>query len=361
MNIVIRTDASIEIGSGHVMRCLTLARQLERHGAKVTFFCRSFEGNSLTYLKEQGISVLALPPIEGDETDLQWIQKKWLLDAEQTIALIKDNHHEIDLLIVDHYGLDCRWESKLRHFTKYIMVIDDLANRQHDCDFLLDQNYYSNVERRYENLLPESCVQMLGPNYVLLREEFFKAALKPRERTGKIRSILVFFGGSDPTGETLKTIIALQELNKPELEIHVVVGASNPRRLEIERICNRMPNVQFYCQVSNMAELMRKADLAIGAGGATTWERCFLGLPAITIVVADNQLVTINLLDDEEVTLYIGESNNVSISMIKRNLIHLLENPEKVKQLSENSGRIINPEKVKSDILPRKILKFIGG
>lgn len=361
MNIVIRTDASIEIGSGHAMRCLTLATQLKRHGAEVTFFCRDIKGNSIAYLRDQGMSVKALPSIAGNEAGVQWTQENWVLDAEQTIALIKDSDHEVNLLIVDHYGLDRRWESKLRQFTEYIMAIDDLADRRHDCDLLLDQNYYLHMERRYTGLVPEDCIQMLGPDYVLLRDEFLHAASELRERTGKIRNILIFFGGSDPSGETIKAIDAIKELNRPEIEVRVVVGASNPKRDEIEKLCGEMPNVHFYCQVSNMAELMWQADLAIGAGGATTWERCFLGLPTMTVVIAHNQLEATMLLHNKEVILYIGESKNICSETIKRNLVNLIGNQKKVRRFSENSMMIVNRDKVKNYNVLQTIRRVVGG
>lgn len=361
MNIVIRTDASIEIGTGHVMRCLTLAKQLKRHGAEVTFFCRSLNGNTLSYLEGQGMLTKLLPAIDGNQADIQWTKENGALDAEQTIAFIKNYDRKVDLLIVDHYGLDYRWEQQLRPFTNHLMVIDDLADRRHDCDLLLDQNYYLNMKERYQGLIPNNCVQMLGPDYVLLRDEFLQVAHKQRERTGEVKNVLVFFGGSDPTGETLKTIKALRELKRSDIEIHVVVGASNPLRNDIKKQCSEIPNVYFYCQVNNMAELMGQADLAIGAGGATTWERCFLGLPAMTVVIADNQLEATMLLHEEEVIVYIGESEQVTSETIKNNLLNLIDNQEQVRCLSENSRMIVNSEKVKENIVLRTIRRTVGG
>lgn len=361
MNIVIRTDASIGISTGHVMRCLTLAKQLERHGAEVTFICRNFEGNSISYLRNQGMKVTTLPSVENKVHDVQWTRDKWELDAQETIAIIKEMNNEVNLIIVDHYGLDSRWESVLRRFGEHIMVIDDLADRQHDCDLLLDQNYYLNKNERYKGLVPKNCVQMLGPDYVLLRDEFLQAANKPKERTGEINNIFVFFGGTDPTGETIKALEAVKEVNIPEIEINVVVGASNPKRHEIEQMCTELPNTNFYCQVSNMAELMWKADFAIGAGGATTWERCFLGLPALTIVIADNQLEATTLLHDKEVTLFIGESKSTSSETIRRRLIEVLNCSEKVKKLSQNSLEIINLPKVQEYIVLNMIKQVLGG
>lgn len=325
MNIVIRTDASIEIGTGHVMRCLTLAKQLKRHGGKVTFISRSLEGNSISYLLDQGMLVNILPSIGENESDMHWMKKNWEKDAKETGAIIKEMDNGVDLIIVDHYGLGSGWESTLRGFTKYIMAIDDLADRLHDCDLLLDQNYYLNAEERYAVLVPGHCVQMLGPNYVLLREEFLQAVNEPRVRTGEINNILVFFGGTDPTGETIKTLEAFQELTIPEIEINVVVGESNPKRYEIEQMCKGMSNVKFYCQVSNMADLMWKADLAIGAGGSTTWERCLLGLPTIVVIIADNQREVTQAVAKHGSVIYLGEHFDVDKKQIQQCILNSLE------------------------------------
>ena len=346
MNVVIRTDASIEIGTGHVMRCLTLAKQLKRHGAEVTFVCRDFEGNSISYIREQGISVCSLPSIDVSASDINWTKENWKLDAEKTVSVIKELDVEVDLLIVDHYGLDSRWESSVRNATKNIMVIDDLANRMHDCDLLLDQNYYLNMEGRYQGLLPVHCVQMLGPNYILLRDEFVQVASKPRVRTGKIKNILVFFGGTDPTGETIKTLKAIKELDIPEIRFNIVVGATNPRQQEIEQLCNEMSNANYYYHISNMAELMWEADLAIGAGGATTWERCIMGLPALVVVVADNQKVAAKALARQGILICLGDYIQVNSNDIKQKVLYLLKNPNILEEISTSCKKIMDPTRI---------------
>lgn len=338
MNIIIRTDASILIGTGHVMRSMTLAKQFERHGARVTFVCRKSEGNSISYLQSQGMKVITLPSIEQKSYDVQWE-----LDAEGTIEIISKMNSEIDLIIVDHYGLDNRWEGMLRRFTRFIMVIDDLADRLHDCDLLLDQNYYVNMNERYSNLIPNHCIQMLGPDYVLLRDEFLKAANEPRNRTGKVSNILVFFGGTDPTNETIKTLKAISELNTLGIEINVIVGETNPKRYEIEQLCKEMSNTNFYCQVNNMAEMMRKADLAIGAGGATTWERCFLELPSLTIITASNQIEVTNTVEKMGGTICLGISKEVKKEGIQGSLSSLIKSPQKLIEMSIKCREIVNP------------------
>ena len=351
MNVVIRTDASIAIGTGHVMRCLTLAKQLKRHGVEVTFVCLNLEGNSISYLQGQGIRTAALPVMEN--------KIEWQLDAEETITIIKEMEIEVDLIIVDHYGLDSRWESELRYHTKRIMVIDDLADRPHNCDLLLDQNFYLDRNERYKGLVPNHCIQMLGPDYVLLRDEFLQLANRPRQRTGEVHNILVFFGGTDPTDETTKTLDAIKELHIVQIEINVVVGAANPKHKEIELMCEEMVNTNFYCQVSNMAELMWKADFTIGAGGASTWERCFLELPSLTIITASNQIEVTNAIEDAGGTVCLGMSSEVNKKKVQSSLSNLIKNPQKLLDMSSKCHQIINPRRIETSPIIDKLMKVL--
>lgn len=355
MNVVIRTDASIEIGTGHVMRCLTLAKELKRQGIEVTFICRNLEGNSVSYLQDQGMHVAVLPFAENNVD--------WKLDAEETTMVIKEMSVKVDLIIVDHYGLDNRWENWIRQYTRYIMVIDDMADRPHDCELLLDQNYYLNMNERYKGLVPDHCVQMLGPNYVLLRDEFLQVANEPRKRTGKVNNILVFFGGTDSTGETIKTLCAIKELNLLEVEVkvkvNVIVGGANPKRYEIERICKEMPNADFYCQISNMAELMWEADLAIGAGGSTTWERCVLGLPSLTVVLAENQLELTKTMANQGATIYLGESSEMIKESYQRAIIKYIQNPNSLKIMAVKCMEMIDLSMVRKQPVTKSIMELL--
>jgi UDP-2,4-diacetamido-2,4,6-trideoxy-beta-L-altropyranose hydrolase len=171
------------------------------------------------------------------------------------------------------------------------MAIDDLADRPHDCDLLLDQNLYDEPGRRYAGLVPERCTPLVGPAYALLRDEFGAARAKRKHRDGSVRRLVVFFGGSDPGDETSKALAAVRILraSRPELEADVVVGTSNPHRAKVEAICREIPGTRFHCQIANMAELMAGADLAFGAGGTASWERCCVGLPALAAILAENQ------------------------------------------------------------------------
>jgi UDP-2,4-diacetamido-2,4,6-trideoxy-beta-L-altropyranose hydrolase len=336
---LIRTDASVQIGTGHVMRCLTLAGDLAKEGTEVFFVTRDWPGNLSGLIRERGFQVFVLPGPDsaGLHDELEWLRDHWEEDAAETQRLICNNKTAgvRSRLVVDHYSLDAQWERALRSSVNEIMVIDDLANRPHDCDVLLDQNYYRDMDRRYRGLVPGDCRLLLGPKYALLRPEFHEAKRQLRQRDGTIRRILVFFGGSDPTGETVKALEAFKLLGLTDVIADVVVGASNPHRAAIERLCAGMPATRFHCQVANMAELIAGADLAIGAGGSVTWERCYLGLSALVITVAANQVETIRDLAETGAVWYLGRHEEVSVEKLAQAVEKLRKEPKRVKEMSE--------------------------
>ncbi|PKG22768.1 UDP-2,4-diacetamido-2,4,6-trideoxy-beta-L-altropyranose hydrolase [Niallia nealsonii] len=358
MNIVIRTDASLEIGTGHVMRCITLAKQLKSEEINIIFICRNLIGNCIKLIENEGFTVRILKKNDACN-QWNWLQKNWKLDAAETKLILAALNKRVDLLIVDHYGLDEKWESDLRSAVKKILVIDDLANRAHDCDVLLDQNYYPTMNSRYNNKISHSCIQLLGPNYALLRDEFLFIKEKRVKSDGVIQNVLVFFGGSDQTGETIKTLQAVEELNLSDVQFNVVVGAANPKKEKIRKFCEQMTNVTFYCQVNNMAELMQKADFAIGAGGTTTWERCFLGLPSIVIVVADNQQELAESVAKKGAICCLGRNENVTAKDIAEKLYQFYKNPLKVSEMIRICSDMMQSELVKDKLVNKNIMELI--
>ena len=376
MKVFIRADASTQIGTGHVMRCLTLAGDLKLLGMEVSFISRVLPGDLCDYVESKGFKVYRLNTVENRDGDYwEWLTENWLEDARKTqeillkqvtdradITNININEERSGLnktftdpadttnissriaaelfsaagssskaglslnLVVDSYALDSKWEKYQRPYVGKLMVLDDLADRPHDCDLLLDQNYYRNMDRRYEGLVSSACKMLLGPQYALLRPEFHQAKKDLRKRDGKVRRILVFFGGSDTTNETKKVLQAIQQLNRPEIAADVVVGATNPHREEIKQICSVMPNTTYHCQVENMAELMAAADLAIGAGGTATWERLYLELPTIAIAVAENQVETLEALGEVGMVWYLGKNNGMPLKSLVNKLKDLFSN-----------------------------------
>lgn len=202
MRVVFRTDASLQIGTGHVMRCLTLADALRKQGAECQFVCRAHEGHLLDHIRFCNYEVHALPnsssyiASESDPVHASWLGVDWLTDAQQTCHFL--GYKEFDWLILDHYALDHRWEATLRPYFKHIMVIDDCADRQHICDLLLDQNYGSSAER-YADLVPTDCTQLHGPKFALLKPIYAQLRAEQDIRSGLIERVLVYFGGgADP-------------------------------------------------------------------------------------------------------------------------------------------------------------------
>lgn len=336
MRVVIRVDSSSLIGSGHLMRCLTLAGQLKKHGAEVAFICRDLEGNLTELVRKQDYELYLLPRAAGDDTltgYAAWLTVSQQRDAEETLAIIQ-KFSAVNRLVIDSYAIDETWEELLRPYVQEIFVIDDLANRRHDCDVLLDQNYYLDKEHRYDGLVPESCKLLLGPEHALLREEFYEAKKHLRKRDGSIHNILIFYGGSDLTDETTKAIHALIELNLPGVTADVIVGASNKQKGKISELCAQHEFLYYHEQVSNMAEFMNNADLMLGAGGTTTWERYFLQLPSVVTAIAENQIKICEDCAMAGLIYYLGQHDKVTLDDIIR-AIEELSSPDNLVKLQK--------------------------
>lgn len=350
MNVVVRTDSSALIGTGHLVRCLTLAEHLRETGWHVDFVCRDLPGNLIDVLRERGFDVAVLPsPVNSsgrseipNESYDDWLGVPWEQDVRETLSAVNARYVRPDWLIVDHYALDRRWEEQLAEHVGALFVIDDLANRPHSCRVLLDHNLNAQGEARYANLVPPNCRLLCGPAYALLRPEFHRVAQGMRERDGRVRRILIFFGGVDATGETLKACEAVMALSGAVLEADVVVGIANPHSEQIRVMCGRDSRFSFHGQVCNMAELMAAADLAIGAGGTTSWERAFLGLPTIVIPVAENQLPGSEALAAAGAVWNLGFHTGITSGEIARVLKAVMADPEEVRRRSRASRQLVD-------------------
>ncbi|MBZ0159608.1 MAG: UDP-2,4-diacetamido-2,4,6-trideoxy-beta-L-altropyranose hydrolase [bacterium] len=331
MRVAVRADASVEIGTGHVMRCLTLAEALKRKGAEVLFVSREHPGHLCDEAAARGCIVTRMPVISEPHTDettddvdlpdhAHWLGASWKQDAEETGQAIGQVFGTTDWLIVDHYALDARWEAALRRHAKRLMVIDDLADRSHDCDLLLDQNLFSNADTRYAGKVPAHCGLMLGPHYALLQPEYAELRDRIPPRDGPIRRILVYFGGADVGNLTGMAIEAFLALGRSDIDLDVVVNVSSPYAKSIRQQTAGHANIHLHSDLPTLAPLMVRADFAIGAGGATTWERCCLGLPSLVITLADNQRPIAAELARQGMIRWLGHVGEVNES----NLGHVL-------------------------------------
>ncbi|WP_410498792.1 UDP-2,4-diacetamido-2,4,6-trideoxy-beta-L-altropyranose hydrolase [Chitinibacter sp. S2-10] len=305
MKILIRTDASSTIGLGHVSRCLTLARALLASipGIEIHFACSELPGNFVDGVLAQGFYVISLPgqyPVFDGGAEIQ--SELAILAAHLT--------SRYDWCIVDHYGLGRVWESAMRQHAERILVIDDLCNRPHDADIVLNQNL-AVVPADYLGQVPADCRCLTGPKYALLRPEFTGEviAIKPG-----IERILVNFGGADPTREMFKVIEALVSL--PPVSVDFVAGASNPAFGELQARVATCEHWSLHRHVEDFAGLMRQADLFIGAAGSSSWERAAMGLPSVAIAVAENQLPNAQGLARLGAHAYLGCAAEVSPEQI---------------------------------------------
>jgi UDP-2,4-diacetamido-2,4,6-trideoxy-beta-L-altropyranose hydrolase len=279
------------------MRCLSLADALHRHGVECVFLSREHSGHLHEIVQTRGYPLLNLGGVNDAQAGKacaksysDWLGVDPQRDSFDTRAALADL--SVDWLVVDHYSLDAEWERSMRPVCSRIMAVDDLANRSHAVDALLDQNL-GKTELDYQGFVPTSCDLLLGPQYALLRHEFsaLRADSLTRRCQSRLRQLLVTMGGVDFDNATEAVLLALNKCNlAADLEVVVVMGPTAPWR---EQVIQLAPSLSFHTKVlvnvQDMADLMRDADLAIGAAGSTSWERCCLGLPAVQLILAENQ------------------------------------------------------------------------
>jgi UDP-2,4-diacetamido-2,4,6-trideoxy-beta-L-altropyranose hydrolase len=299
MKVWFRCDANPRVGSGHVMRCLTLADALAEGGAECWFLSAADSFAALEIVRARGHRTVCLAEDEAVEhvpaesgwpepTYASWIPKGWRHDFESCRAAL--NGLEADWLVVDHYALDARWESAMRDHARRILVVDDLADRKHDCDALLDSNF-GRKPSDYSELVPENCKVLAGSDKVLLRPEFVRPRGRHPDRVG-VRRILVNMGGVDSGNASEAVIGALEAMpGWDDASITVLLGRAAPW---IEQVRSRAGRCRRFVRVlvdaPDIAALMEDSDLAIGTGGTGVYERLFMGLPSVVMAIADNQV-----------------------------------------------------------------------
>jgi UDP-2,4-diacetamido-2,4,6-trideoxy-beta-L-altropyranose hydrolase len=293
------------MGTGHVMRCLTLAQYLQGYGHNCYFLCRQHPGNLVGLIQSRGFDVSILHNVQTEDEYMldnasipqhsKWLGANWQTDAVQTRDWL--DQRKPDWLIVDHYALDHQWETYQHSVVGRIMVIDDLADRYHQCDLLLDQTY-GETEARYANLVPPKTLVLAGARYALLRKEFDldTSVLKREKHTRDSRHLLITLGGSDPANITQQIIQALQGWRDDLGKVTVIAGHSNPHLQSLQAMTSPF-DITLLAGVNNMADIMRHHDLAVGASGCSTWERCALGMPTVALVTAENQQTIIKRLE----------------------------------------------------------------
>jgi UDP-2,4-diacetamido-2,4,6-trideoxy-beta-L-altropyranose hydrolase len=337
MRVLIRADASPTIGSGHIARCLTLARVLKQQGSHVAFACRRLPGHRLEALNAEGFETFALPERYRDEDPLQAIESMlpWQFDID-ALGLLLDGQAPFDWIIVDHYGLDHHWQTAARRWSHRIAAVDDLATRRYSVDLLLNQNL-SGLSENYAPLLPPGCRTLLGPRYAMLREEFNCDAIEIKPQA---RRVLVNFGGFDAARQTHHAMLALADFT--ELQVDFVAGADNPAWTQMQALAEKRPNWRLHSFVSDFHQRMTEADLFIGAGGGTSWERAALGLPTICIAVANNQQANGEVMAAAGAHVFMGAREQVSVEQLRDAVGFIVNNHFLRRSLAERSRQLVD-------------------
>ncbi len=285
MRVAFRCDASPAIGGGHVMRCLALGRALRKRGHDVVFVCMTGTTATVRALEQGPFSVLALEnaDVAGDATAAV-IETYWTGRG--------------DLVVVDSYALGAAAETRFRGAARRVVAIDDLADRRHDCDLILDQTY-GRWAGAYKGLISDDCVVLTGTCYALLRPEFAQArpqAIRRRFPGAPCNRILVTMGLTDVGGISEQVVRAIIR-GGTAADIDVVVGRQAPSLPALIDLCRRTPGLQVHIDTNELCRLMVDADIAVGGAGSTMWERCCLGLPTVALILADNQRLAAQMLD----------------------------------------------------------------
>ena len=372
MKVAFRADASLQMGSGHVMRCLTLADALKARGAQCHFISRAHPGHLLETIHQRGYKVNSLvapvlraqeaikkivtkePDPQQEPVHAAWLGSTWQADVQETAAVLASL--QPDWLVVDHYALDQHWEEVLAPHYRKLMVIDDLADRHHCCDLLLDQNLGRQPEH-YAPLVTAQCQVLTGPQYALLRPEF--AALRPyslqrRQARPALRQLLITMGGVDQPNATGQVLQALKTCALPaDCRITVVMGLTAPWLQNVRELAAQMPwPTEVVVNVNDMARRMADSDLAIGAAGSTSWERCCLGLPTLMVVLAENQQAGAQALEAAHAARLIGSVSNIATQLPQA--VRELTDSKHQMRMSLAASSITNGQGVE------KILKAMG-
>lgn len=365
MKVVFRADASLQIGSGHVMRCLTLADALKTEGAECHFICREHPGHLLDLIRSKGFSAYGLSlgdvstaidlgaPHAVQPAHAHWLGASQQKDAEATAPILETL--KPDWLIIDHYALDAQWETLLREYFTSLLVIDDLADRRHICDLLLDQNL-GHTEQDYTAWVPNNCRLLVGAQYALLRPEFARLRKQSLQLRGssRLQHLLITMGGVDQLNATGAALRALKSCLLPaDCSISVILGLKAPCMADVVEVAAGMPwPTEVLLNVSDMGERMAAADLVIGAAGSTSWERCCLGVPTIMVVLADNQKSGARALQHSGSVVLVEQASDMPTRL--PSAILALTRGNMLQVMSERASKIIDGLGV------QRVLKAMG-
>lgn len=344
MKIFFRVDSSAMIGSGHLFRCLTLAQELRNSGHIVRFLTKDMPTGLHRLIGENGFALSLLPPPKFTEKPFfhenysEWLGVEQEVDAHDTLSAFEGLTP--DWLIVDHYGVDLKWEKIVKPHVRRLMVIDDLANRQHCCDLIVDQNF-SEMQNRYKNLVNDSAYFAMGPHFAMINSEYRKLR-STKKRDGAVNRILVFLGGSDPHNVTETVLDLLLEPAFSAINLDLVIGLNHKKFSQISLKARERPLTTVYSNLPNLAELMLTADLAIGGGGVTTWERICMCLPSIVVILSENQKFSCEALASSGYIISAGPSALIKPQELRGLIEKCVNSPELMTSISNRAAHLVD-------------------
>ena len=346
--LLIRADASTNIGGGHLMRCLALAQGWKGEDGTATFLSHCESDGLLQRIESAGLNFVSIEKPYPDASDLQ--RTLVLLDQLTTSQAAGV------WLVLDGYHFDSTYQQAIRSAGHRLLVIDDMAHlRRYHADLLLNQNIHA---ERLSYCCDSDTEFLLGTDYVMLRPEFQPWRGWKREIPETPSKVLISLGSSDPENVALRVIQALQQTGTNGFEVRIAVGPTNPNLETLQQAIARSTNMQLLVDVTYMPEQLAWADVAISAGGTTCWESAFMGLPSIVIVLAENQAGIAQSLDEAGAVVNLGWHEHVSGKGLSDGLEKLLHSVDLLHDMSRRGQEIVDGEgvgKVISEIKKRSI------
>ncbi|WP_352309721.1 UDP-2,4-diacetamido-2,4,6-trideoxy-beta-L-altropyranose hydrolase [Psychrobacter sp. W2-37-MNA-CIBAN-0211] len=339
-----RVDVAEHIGTGHLQRCLTLAREFRKISISSIFFVREYDKEllSLITISDFIYHVIGYSSLENiSEDHSYWLGVSQEQDAQEFIYAVSEQ--PIDMIIIDHYSLDSVWEDMVKDTVSLpVAVIDDLENRKHTCDLLIDQNYWPNPNSRYDGLVSSHCLRLLGPKYALLRDEFISLREpKMQKSSNKLETVLVNFGGVGNLRVWKSFLPALVKCHK--FNFHVITGKLSSEDFHYcENIVKQSKHIFLEEKTDQMSYLMKSSDFALGACGSTVWERFCLGLNSALIDVADNQKDLVSYLHERNLIDYLGSLDNITVNSISKYLTDLSMNSLKYQKRRKEIMQLVD-------------------
>lgn len=355
VRMLIRADSAEHIGTGHIMRCLTLAKLLYKRGVSITFISKPHKGHCLDEVRAAGFKVIELPVTEPAKYEGSWCpHAKWLggtelNDAEMSLAALQQvTLSERVIVVVDHFSLTSQWHDTVKEaLNAKVVVIDGLADRALQCDVLIDPNLVLDAQKKWGGKIPKSTRLMIGPEYFPLRGEFTQISPILRK---SVKRVFVCFGGMDKDNATLFVCELLAKWNEKlddPVSVDVVIGKHHPHKQAIITFCGKQ-DIELHVQASNISSLMSQADLAIGGGGTISWERCMMALPTVILTIAQNQVAQAIALEAKGAVVYVGDFNTKceNLKEVEERVINVLEDlrcsPDKLNEMSAKALSVMD-------------------